>query len=291
MLQLMLSDICVLAPAKVNLGLKVLPKRVDGFHSIESIFQKVSLCDKLHVSLTAKKNTCIVNCSGMVLPENNTLSTSYKSFCSLFGCDFGVKVDLEKEIPSGGGLGGGSSDAASFLNALATLVGRKLSFEEADKLASDVGSDVFFFLHALCSGLGAAVVSGRGENVKSFEPRKDLHFVMVLPGVHSSTKEAYALLDNDCDGNVGIEYPALNKLEEVYRKPVKDWTFVNSFTRVIAEKYSEVSRAIEAVKAQGALFTDMSGSGSTVIGVFDSELEAKKAVSVLSKNWKVCVAV
>lgn len=287
----MLVDIQILAPAKVNLGLKVYPKREDGFHNIESIFQTVKLYDKLTVSPILKKNTCKVTSLGLELPETNTLTLTYKAFCALTGCDFGVKVTLEKHIPSGGGLGGGSSDAAYFLKALAELNGVFLDKDLADGVATKVGSDVFFFLHSGEDEYknGCAVVTGRGEIVKKIEPRKDLYFLLVFPEVFVSTKEAYGLLDDSYSEGKFISCPKLTELEMIYRSPVKEWTFANSFTPVLLQKYPEIGRALGDVKKSGAVWADMSGSGATVFGVFDDKEKATKAFTLLKKSWPHCV--
>lgn len=287
-----MSDIQILAPAKVNLGLKVLPKRADGFHNIESIFQTVRLYDKLTVSVLPEKNTCAVFAPGFNdLPAENTLTKTYSSFCSLTGCSTGVKVFLEKHIPSGGGLGGGSSDAAYFLKVLAKINKIDLSSELADKVASQVGSDVFFFLH---SGeeqdkSGCAVVTGRGEFVRQILPRNDLFFLLVFPGVHSSTKEAYSLVDKTYEAGSVLDCPNLADLETIYRGPVKDWTFVNSFTSALLQKYPKIGLALRDVKNSGALWADMSGSGATVFGVFETKQSAENAYSLLKKSWSNCV--
>ena len=109
----MSAEVRVLAPGKVNFNLNVLPPRADGFHNIESIFQTVSLFDELTVCLEKGYNTCAVECQEMTLPESNTITSAYSAFCSLTGFNQSVKVNLVKKIPSGGGLGGGSSDAAA----------------------------------------------------------------------------------------------------------------------------------------------------------------------------------
>ena len=100
--------------------------------------------------------------------------------------------------------------------------------------------------------------------VKLISPRCDLHYVLVFPGVHSSTPEAYAAIDESAR-SPETEYLSLDELESVYKGPVKDWNFINDFTPVIAAKYSKVQQALDDVKASGALFCDMSGSGSTVL--------------------------
>lgn len=280
----MSTGVCVEAPVKVNFGLKVLPRRADGFHPIESIFQTFSLCDTLEVKL-CEKGKFAVDVGGLKVTGENTVQKAYRAFCEVVGCDFGADVKIAKRIPAGGGLGGGSSDAAAFIKAFAKLCGVELTHEQKFEIASQVGSDVFFFLLA---DTGCALVSGRGEIVNSIEPRSDLHLLLVFPGVHSGTKGAYELLDSSDDAGM-LEYPAFAELETVYRNDLKKWSFVNSFTPAIAIRYPEVGRAIGDLKKSGALYAEMSGSGSTVFGVFASKRDAENANELIAKHWSGCV--
>lgn len=280
----MLGEICVHAPAKINLGLRVLPKREDGFHPIESVFATVGLSDLLTVSPLPEQNVCKVSCGQAVLPQENTVTSAYQAAKSVLGRDLpGLSVQLTKRIPLGGGLGGGSSDAAAVLTALQKL-GVAIPSGAAYEIAAKVGSDVFFFLSLNGKPKGAAIVSGRGDLVKPISPRCDLHYVLVFPGVHSSTPEAYAAIDESARSPES-EYLSLDELESVYKGPVKDWRFINDFTPVIAAKYSKVQQALVDVKASGALFCDMSGSGSTVFGVYESARQAQGAMNLLSGKW------
>lgn len=293
----MSADIEVCAPAKINIGLNIREKRPDGFHNIEGIFQTVTLYDRLYVSVLDKKRECIVECeykrsgNSFSLPENNTLTAAYDAFCELTGCDFGVKVKIEKNIPAGSGLGGGSSDAASFIKALAFLAKTALDEESADKIAEKVGSDVFFFLRARDEKKRfCALVSGRGEIVKPITARDDLSFVIVFPQIHSSTKEAYELIDRAyAEGNRFV-CPEYEELESIYNSPVKNWIFVNVFTSLLAKKYPQIGNALKEIKAQGASQSDMSGSGSAVFGVFDNKSAAERAFALLKQNRDCCIA-
>ena len=278
------------AYAKVNFGLRVLPGRSDGFHGIESIFQTVDLYDELTLTTVAEKG-CFVHCSSMKLPENNTLTKAYNAFCKIVGCEVpGVRVELKKGIPSGGGLGGGSSDAAALTRMLERLCNVRLSDSELDNIAAETGSDVFFFMHCDDKGRGCALVSGRGEGVKKIHGRDDLFLVLIFPEVSSSTKEAYALVDEALAcGNVLIS-PEFDELELVYRRPPENWTFINTFTPVISAKYKDIGRAIEALRALDCEYAEMSGSGSTVFGIFSSRQEAESAVKELAGSWNCKLA-
>ena len=283
-------EISGLAYAKINFGLRVLPGRSDGFHGIESIFQTVDLYDELVLTVTDEKG-CAVHCSSMKLPENNTLTKAYNAFCKVAGCEVpGIRIELKKGIPSGGGLGGGSSDAAALTRMLEKLCEVRLSDSELDYVAAETGSDVFFFMHCDQEGRGCALVSGRGEIIKKIHGREDLFLVLIFPKVSSSTKEAYALVDEAfARGNILVS-PELDELELVYRKPPENWTFINTFTPVISKKYKEIGRAIEALQALNCVYAQMSGSGSTVYGVFASRQQAESAVEKLAGSWNCKLA-
>ena len=272
----MSSSLKILAPAKVNIGLKVLHNREDGFHNIESIFQTVDLCDELEVSLfdeSDKKNICDVECDSMVLPAENTLTKAYNAFCVSTGFDSGVKVFIKKKIPSGGGLGGGSSDAASFIVALSKLSGIPLSDSLMDFVASKTGSDVFFFFHSgyFENGKGCALVSGRGEIVRKISPRDDL-------------------VDKAFENGKDVLCPPFENLEKMYYSPVSEWKFANSFTPVLKEKYSLIDSALGFIIDSKADWAEMSGSGATVFGVFESEKAAEAALLKCPKEWRCVLA-
>ena len=284
----MLTEISVSAPAKINVGLKVLPVRGDGFHSIESIFQTVGLYDELTVKLIDGFGRCEVSCADIVLPKKNTIESAYKAFSEVCGKIKSVSVFLKKGIPSGGGLGGGSSDAAVFVRALEKLNDVKLSDNELDSIAAKVGSDVFFFLSATN---GAAIVTGRGEIVRHIKRRNDLTFLLVFPHVSSSTKEAYDLIDEFYSSGCSMVFPEVARLEEIYNSPLNKWTFKNSFTAVLKSKYAEIGNALTELSNVNAPYCEMSGSGSTLFGVFYSVGEAQAAAEKLKADGFKCTVV
>lgn len=274
------------AYAKVNFGLRVLPKREDGFHPIESIFQTIDLYDELIVTPVSTRG-CIVQCDSMQLPENNTLIIAFNAFCEVTGeKNLGIRVRLIKGIPSGGGLGGGSSDAAALIRVLEKICGVKLTISQLDYIASKTGSDVFFFMHCDDEGKGCALVSGRGEFVEKITPRSDIYLLMVFPEVKSSTKEAYALVDKAFDEGNELQSPELCQLEKIYNKPIENWTFNNTFTPVIADVYKEIAEAIAELNKAGCCYAEMSGSGSTVFGVFTLRQQAENVCNLLADAWK-----
>ena len=279
------------AYAKVNFGLNVLPKKdksngeTSEFHNIESIFQTVSLYDDLIVR-KSKSEGCSVRCDSMNLPEKNTLTNAFDAFCEITGLEnTGVSVLLKKGIPSGGGLGGGSADAAALVRALQDIFHIKLNQSQLDYVASKTGSDVFFFMNCDKNGKGCALVSGRGEIVQKIVPRKKLNLVMIFPKQSSSTKEAYMLLDKSYERGDVLRSPKINELESIYNSPLEEWSFINSFTPVIAAAYEEIGLALKDLQKVGCCYSEMSGSGSTVYGVFTLRQQAISASILLGDSW------
>ncbi len=296
----MRESLTVLASAKINLGLRVYPKRDDGFHNVQSIFTTVNLCDSITVRLLDEKSKidcCLVDCPGLELPKENTFTKAYKAFCVLTGIRQGLEVHVDKKIPAGGGLGGGSSDSSSFIKSIDHLFSTNLKESDLDMISSQVGSDVFFFTKALFSvdedfdftrNRFSALVTGRGENISTIESRNDFSVLLVFPGEFVSTPMAYSLVDSWKEKFGQDE--ARDGLEEIYRRSVKDWTFVNDFTSPVLEKYPKISYALEDLKSVGADFCDMSGSGATVFGVFEDKDRALYAQKILDKKWRTVLA-
>ena len=271
------------APAKLNLHLEVYPKRSDGYHPIKSIFQTISLVDDLVVSLSGKSLSCVVECDAMQLPEENTLTKTYRLFCQISGVTAGVHVKLTKRIPSGAGLGGGSSDAATFLLILNKMFDYPLRLNQLEEIANLVGSDVLFFL----SG-GAAIVTGRGDIVEPIKPREDFCIVVVYPDVHCSTPESYGLVDEYFALGKTVNETTLQDLEKMYYEPVSEWRFVNTFTNPVATKFPVIFDVMKSLKESGADYVQMSGSGSTVFGVFSNFDVGKDACTNLKRFWNKC---
>lgn len=275
--------ISLCAYAKINLHLKVLDKRADGFHNLESIFQRISVADYLSVEKSDDGN-CFVESPTMPLPHENTLSRVWECFSHAVGLNKGIRVRLIKNIPAGSGLGGGSSDAAALLKGVNQLFDVRLSDDELQKIALQVGSDVPFFL-----GSAAAFVTGRGEFFKALQPRTDCFGVLIWAGVQSSTPDAYRMLDAQRRRFQTVD--STENYEDIaaqYRMPLRVWQFVNDFQAVLEEQYPVIAEAVADLYRHGAVFARMSGAGSAVFGLFDTEKTVADAVYLLKKKWKWC---
>jgi 4-diphosphocytidyl-2-C-methyl-D-erythritol kinase len=267
------EKLSIIAPAKLNLYLKVLDRRPDGFHNLDSVFLAVDFCDKIHfLSIDKHKfSDILMNWTyGNINPENipkekNIIFKALSLFSEKIGFDHGFKIFVDKRIPIGSGLGGGSSDAASTLLALNKLAGFPLTRNELLELAGILGSDVPFFIYET----QAARVKGRGEFITPLEAPYRF-FVLVNPGISSNTTAAYKILDEyrkkNCDKKKGFS----NDFLSCFDGPEK----------------SVYNTIIFGLQQLGADFANLSGTGSTCFGAFIKEEDARKAADVLRAKWK-----
>ena len=279
------EKINVPAFAKINLGLRVHGRRPDGYHEISTVFQTVSLRDTLSFEATNDETLELV-CSDPAIPtdDSNLVLRAAAALRERFGVSRGARVELEKVIPAGGGLGGGSADAAVTLAALTTLWEIETDAGELAEVGARLGADVPFFLKG-----GTALGTGTGTEIRPLEDAPKMDLVVVAPGVHVSTAEAYRALGA----------PALTKVEPLVNLSVSRteadfpdslcgvWS--NDFEAVVVRLYPEIGRARERLVEAGAGSVMLSGSGSSVFGVFESKGEASRARETLraETGWRV----
>lgn len=261
------------AYAKVNLTLAVGEKRPDGYHEVVSVMQRVSLCDTLTAEQTREGIT--LTCSDPALPsgEENLAHRAASLFFRETGIAGGAALTLEKRIPSQAGLGGGSSDAASALLALRKLYAPALSDTELETMAAALGSDVPFFIRG-----GTQLATGRGEVLSPLPPLTDGWFVIVKPAESFSTPAMYRRLDNLPPACT----PPLPPLQDGL--PALAAGLFNRFEAAIPAG-STVWDIKARLAAYGALASLLSGSGSAVFGLFDTETAARAAVEALRPAW------
>ena len=283
------------APCKINLHLKIGERRPDGFHSLESLFATLAFADTLRFDRSGEEGDCSLStsaeCPGEPIPpEKNLVIRAVSLFRERTGYKDGLRISLNKRIPAGAGLGGGSSDAAAALLALNSLAGGPLSMGELSKTAAFLGSDVPFFING-----GLAFVSGRGEVVEPVHFSQQLWVVLVKPPFSSDTASAYWLLDQARkDKKYEIEGKALSKetLLHALEGDPGAWPFQNDFLPVFSglnsgkngdkEPNSGIYEKIpEALRKEGALFAGLSGSGSCCFGVFPARESAESAAREL----------
>ena len=255
--------------AKINLGLNVIEKRSDGFHNIETLFYPVPLTDMLEVipGSLGKENEPVLNLSGIEIPGGQQQNLCVKAY-NLLKREFnlpGIHVFLHKIIPMGAGLGGGSSDGAFMLLLLNDLFKLSLSTEQLVHYASQLGSDCAFFIQNK-----PTFGKGKGNELEEISLNLSGYtLVLVHPGVHVSTAEAYA--------GVTPGKPEIS-VKEIALKPVKSWNglLVNDFEASVFAKHPEIKLIKDKLYKLGATYASMTGSGSAVFGIFDKPVSLKE---------------
>jgi 4-diphosphocytidyl-2-C-methyl-D-erythritol kinase len=260
-------------PCKINLGLNILNKRPDGYHNLETCFYPVPWTDILEI---IPADTLTFSGSGNHIPGRTEDNLCLKAY-SLLEKEFKlppVKIHLHKIIPTGAGLGGGSSDAAYTLRLLNVIFELNLSNEKLMQYASMLGSDCAFFIQDK-----PMMGSGRGEVLSEIDVRlKGKFLVLVKPDIHVSTADAYA--------NVKPNQPVVSLQSILTTTSINDWknTVKNDFEESVFGKYPAIKEIKEKLYSIGAMYASMSGSGSTVFGIFDSPFNVNEHFSQ-STNW------
>ena len=281
------DGIFVAASCKINTHLRIFDRRPDGFHDIQSVFQALDFGDGLTVVSLKECSACEVLMDGPVPPEQNIVSKAVLAFRRASGFNGGVRIRVEKRVPLGAGLGGGSSDAAATLIALNRLSGDVLSLKELEDVAQALGSDVPFFLFG-----GTAIVEGRGERVTNVPANLDYGVVLVHPGFPSDTGRAYSLLDQarleegkGAEPDICSAGPGLGELHRLVVSNPSVWPFRNDFYPVLRKQSVEYDRMIAALRAEGAVFASLSGSGSACFGIFPDTAASEAVASHLEGRW------
>ena len=267
-----MNSLSLLAPAKINLFLLIQGRRPDGYHIIFTLFQKVSLWDEIVLAADPGKREVHLECPGSNLtsgPENLAYRASLL-FLEETGLDLKVKIVLKKAIPTGGGLGGGSSDAAFVLRGLNELADFPLDQPVLHSLASSLGADVPFFLLEAPAAIGRDI--GTELEVTSTPHR---WYVLVYPGFSISTRWAYrqyVLTSRDGDTTFDAD------------RAIGSTMWQNDLEKVVIAKNPEIGQIKAELMSLGAEVALMSGSGSTVFGAFLSKDDAFRALSSLEKD-------
>jgi 4-diphosphocytidyl-2-C-methyl-D-erythritol kinase len=246
--------------SKINIGLRVLSKRNDGFHNIETIFYPVRLCDALEL-VTAEdgSNKDTITVTGInyyIKPDDNLVIKAINKLREKYDFPY-LRIHLHKAIPSGAGLGGGSSDAVSIIKLINSHYMLSMSKQELTDTALSIGSDCPFFIDSCPS-----YATGKGEVLSEIKPvLSGLYLVLVKPPVAINTSEAY----RNCNPR-----PSDQRLSDFAERPVDEWKelIYNDFERFAFSKHKVISDIKDCLYDSEALFSLMSGSGSCVYGIF-----------------------
>jgi 4-diphosphocytidyl-2-C-methyl-D-erythritol kinase len=252
------------AYAKLNLGLRVLYKRPDGYHELRTVFQTISLADQLDIAFTPTTQTR-VEILGTPEITDNLVEKAARLALEAMSIHADVIFRLKKRIPSGAGLGGGSSDAAAVLLALPVLAGIPIQEPKLSSIAVQLGSDVPFFLHG-----GTALGLGRGEELYPLPELRGVQALVVVPDIHSSTAEAYRDLSQTLTSN-----PLQNKLasfqQHLWTGPDAPGVDENDFEPVVFTRHPELAEIRDRLIHLGAKQAMMTGSGSALFAIFENQ--------------------
>jgi 4-diphosphocytidyl-2-C-methyl-D-erythritol kinase len=262
------------AQAKINLSLRILGRRPDGYHDLETIMLKLNVADEIRLDVSEGDGISVeVPQRPDLNGPDNLAAKAAKGFCDALGLRRNIHILIDKQIPVGGGLGGGSADAAAVLRGLAREF-KGMGEERLYALATELGADVSFLLHPA----PMALAEGIGERLTPLEVLPSRPLVLLNPGFSVSTSEAYSSFDRrlTSEGSDGNSFAALQR--------PKNWSDLdrlintgrgNDFQPVVEKNYPEIAKARQRLLEEGAISAQMSGSGATVFGFFEDQATAK----------------
>lgn len=268
--------------AKLNWTLRILGKRGDGFHELFTVFQTVSLHDSISFSAADELS---LTCDDLSVPtdERNLITQAGIELQRQYGINAGAAIRLEKYIPSPGGLGGGSSNAAVALIGLSQLWELSVSDDELHEIAVEIGSDVPFFLYG-----GTAVGTGRGEDIEQIPDAEEQNMLIVTPPVSVSTRDAFDRLTAPT-----LTFETLNRILPVCRSEagsldLRHSVLINDFEASVFDAHPEIERVKRTLLDFGAVNAAMSGSGASVFAIFDKPETRQTAIKALDQEstWR-----
>ena len=254
--------------SKVNIGLKVLNQRDDGYHNIYTVFQELDFGDTIQIEKIDDGCTIKSNVDWIPIDESNICHKAYSALKTKFPVLGGISIHIQKNVPIGSGLGGGSANGAATLKGLNDLYGLGLSIGELEKIGATIGADVPFFIKG-----GTQLGEGIGDKLTLLPSHIQGTYLLVIPDVSISTPWAYSGLINKLNseelmpnfaGFFSGDYASLK-------------IFENDFERIVIPAYPEIGAIKRKLLELGARFASLSGSGSTVYGIFDEDASAKEA--------------
>lgn len=271
------------AYAKINLTLDIVEKRPDGYHNISSVMQTISLCDKLTISVS--RNDCGDN-SVTVISTDKNLPTDSKNLCyracELFLEEFAIRgvnicIHLEKNIPVGAGLGGGSSDCAATLKALNKVFEINAKDEALEKIGGKIGADVPFFIKG-----GCLKAEGTGDILSGPYSAGDYFIAIFMPKMMLFAGEIYREFDELFEKEAA-DFP--KQTTDSFLSSKKRWKYVSNMLAYVSEKKAEeITKIKKGFLSLGALAAEMTGSGPAVFAVFHRKADAEKALEELKKH-------
>ncbi len=281
----------ITAPAKINLYLRVIRKMDDGYHEIETLFERISIYDRISVEPARDRTTMICDDSRVPTGENSLLGRTVSAFNKSRGKDSYFRVAVEKNIPVGAGLGGGSSDAAALLKGLNRISGYPLDRKAMLDISRALGADVPFFLSDCSFGVG----KGRGDIIEKVEAPLDIWHVIVKPPFGISTKEAYGKVSAfGLTKNMGVDKMVTVFLDGNDIGGLAE-NLRNDLQEIVLRDFPVLNNVLSELRTSGARGALLSGSGSAVFGIFERAgvIKAARRMGEIfppGEGWKVYVA-
>ena len=266
--------------SKINIGLKIFNRRTDGYHNIHTIFQELDFHDT--IILKKRNSGCAFtsNVDWLSNDESNLCVKAWQCLVERFGIA-GINIELQKNIPPGSGLGGGSSNAACILKGLIQLYNLNISLNDLLKIGSLIGADVPFFIKGGCQ-----IGSGIGDQLIKVDHSIENIFLLVMPDIHIGTKTTFKKFKKILDCNK----EKVNFANFIEKDKFLFKFFENDFETIIVPAYPEIGKIKKKLLSYGAVFSSLSGTGSTVYGVFDDEAKAISAESLFKVHYRTCIA-
>ena len=288
--------------SKINLFLEIVRKRADGYHELVTVMQRLNLQDKLTICTGTGTNNVQLETNIATLPtdDTNLIVKAAKLLIEKYNITQSVQIKLDKHIPIGAGLGGGSSDCAATLIGMNQLFGLNISISALLEIGKTLGADVPFCIFAnTAESSGTAIATGIGELLTPLEPHPSCCVVLAYPNIHVSTKEIFKKIAERCetlhgqacnDNAYGLASP----------RPAEDFTaaynsrntntiaknFYNRFTQITSEMHPQILTLISDLQNQGALGASMTGTGATVFAYFNNENNACLACDKLQQKYE-----
>lgn len=260
------------AQAKLNLWLRVLARETGGYHQLESLFVRIDLADSVRIATDTAQREIVVRGAELGKPEENLAWRAAAAFADATGWPRGFSIEIDKRIPVGGGLGGGSADAGAVLRALQALAPTPPPGDLVATIALRLGADIPF----LATDAPMALGWGRGERLLALRSLPARDVLLVLPGFGVETRAAFSWLA-ESRANAEVAAPAARTLDELDRWDGVSKLTGNDFEPVVFARHPELEAARAALEAAGARIARMSGSGSTLFGIFDRRLAGDPA--------------
>jgi len=278
-----MKTVVVNSNAKVNIGLKIHGKRIDGYHDITTVFQEINLFDIITLSKNTKNCNFNSNVNWLKNDKYNLCIIAYEIMKNNFDIS-GIDIDLIKNIPRGSGLGGGSSNAANVLKGIRLLYNLKILDRELEEIAVKIGADVPFFIRG-----SAQFGEGVGDKLTPLKTKINGHYLIIIPNIEIDTSWAYSKFKKGLDSSLpSINFASLSNEKTIGLDRLK--FFENDFESIVIPAYPEIGEIKKALLAQGAEFASLSGSGSTVFGIFNDDAILNNAFSYFSPTYKTFIA-